>query len=277
MNKTGGMAFMQGYKIGEVARMFGLPNDTLRYYESRGIITPKRDEESGYRYYDAWDMNFLLDSMWYRSFDFSLADVEQMINKDDLPQFEMRCRQREIELIQTINEYQRKLKQLALFRQRLKQIPKELGEFRLENSPAMVWQRQRTNYELEKGPSVEIVRKWAELMPYVEHTFVMPEVKPVRGEFNEYCWGFSLSPEQMELFHMEMPATAEYIPSFKSIYTVFSAGGEGTFMDAFNTQVIAPIKEQGNQILRPPVGHLLVRIHENGEMKRFFEVWVPIE
>lgn len=203
---------MHGYKIGEVAQMFGLPNDTLRYYESRGIITPRRDEESGYRYYDAWDMNFLLDSIWYRSYDFSLTDVEQMINKDNLEQFEGRCRQREIELLHTINEYQRKLKQLAIFRQRLKRIPGELGKFELEDSPAMIWQRQRTKGVLETGEGADIIRRWTGLMPYVEHTFVMPEVKPVRGEFNEYCWGFSLSPEQMELFHMEMPAAAEYIP-----------------------------------------------------------------
>lgn len=114
-------------------------------------------------------------------------------------------------------------------------------------------------------------------MPYVEHTFVMPEVKPVRGEFNEYCWGFSLSPEQMELFHMEMPAAAEYIPSFKSIHTVFHAGEEGTFMDAFNSQVIAPIKEKGYEIPNP-AGGPSVGTHPRGwQEKRFFEVWVPIE
>jgi hypothetical protein len=48
-------------------------------------------------------------------------------------------------------------------------------------------------------------------------------------------------------------------------------------MDCFNAQVIAPVKEKGHLPTHPPVGHLLVRIHENGEMRRFFEVWVPIE
>lgn len=268
---------MQGYKIGEVAHMFGLPNDTLRYYESRGIIAPKRDKESGYRYYDAWDMNFLLDSMWYRSYDFSLSEVEQMINKDNLEEFENRYRQREIEMLRTIDEYQRKLRRLALYRRKLRMIPQQLGQFDIENSPAMVWQRQRTKEVLEKGEGVDIIRRWAELMPYVDHTFVMPEKKPGQGEFNEYCWGFSLPPEDLKLFAMEMPPTAEYIPSFKSVHTVFCAGGEGTFMDSFNDQVIAPIKEKGYRIINPPVGHLLVRIHEAGKMKRYFEVWVPIE
>lgn len=268
---------MHGYKIGEVGHMFGLPNDTLRYYESRGIITPHRDEESGYRYYDAWDMNYLLDSIWYRSYDFSLNDVEQMVHKDDLDMFKERCRQREMELMKTISEYQRKLNHLALYRRKLGRISLELGQFSFEDSPAMVWQRQRTKGVLEKGEGADIIRRWTELMPYIDHTFVMPEVKPTKGEFSDYCWGFSLSPEEMERLRFEIPPTAEYIPSFKSIRTVFWAGGEGTFMDSFNAQVITPIKEMHHQISNPPVGHLLVRVHENGEMKRFFEVWVPIE
>ena len=265
------------YKIGEVSRMYGLPNDTLRYYESRGIITPRRSEESGYRYYDAWELNYLLDCVWYRSYDFSLSDVEQMVNKDDLPAFLARCRKRETELIRAVAEQQRLLKSLVLHRQKLARIPQELGQFRVEDSPVMIWQRQRHQGELEKGVSADSIRQWTEHMPFVRHTFVMPEIKPTRGEFSDYCWGFSLTPEELELFHMEIAETAEYIPSFQSVYTVFSAGGEGTFMDAFNSQVIAPIKAKGYQIPRPPVGNLLVRVHENGEMRRFFETWVPVE
>lgn len=268
---------MNGYKIGEVSRTFGIPNDTLRYYESRGIVTPKRDEESGYRYYDVWDMNYLLDSLWYRGYGFSIADVGSMINTDDLDTFVDRCRSREMELLENIEELQRVLTHLTLHRQKLSRIEREIGKFTIENSPAMIWQRQREKGVLEKGKSADHIRRWVELMPFVNHTFVMPEIKPVKEEFSDYCWGFSLPPEKMKLFDMEMSSGTEYIPSFKSIHTIFSAGGENTFMESFNSQVIDPIKTQGFKPIRPPVGHLLVRVHENGQMKRYFEVWVPIE
>ncbi|MDR1573273.1 MAG: MerR family transcriptional regulator, partial [Clostridiales Family XIII bacterium] len=74
---------MKKYKIGAVTKLLNLSEDTLRYYESRGVVAPQKDEESGYRYYDAWDLNFLLDGIWYRSFDFPLKDVVKMINEDD--------------------------------------------------------------------------------------------------------------------------------------------------------------------------------------------------
>lgn len=269
---------MNGYKIGEVSRVFGIPNDTLRYYESRGLITPQRDEESGYRYYDVWDMNFLLDSLWYRSYGFALGDVVQMIHSDQLDEFEKRYRQREMEILRSIEEQRRILASLSAHRQKLSRIGSELGKFSIENSPEMIWQRQRDKSIMEKGESASHIRRWVELMPHVNHTFVMPETKPTVGEFKDYCWGFSMSPEQIGRYPVEMSVGTEYIPSFKSVRTVFYAGGEGTFMDCFNAQVIEPMKEMGHMPTRPPVGNLLARVHdEKGEMIRYFEVWVPIE
>lgn len=268
---------MTTYKIGEVSRVFGIPNETLRYYESRGIITPKRDEESGYRYYDVWEMNYLLDSLWYRSYGFSLADVASMLYSDDLRTFDARCLQREAELTETIERYRRILMCLAEHRRRLSEIDQDIGKLSVVNSPEMVWQRQREQGVLEKGESAAHIRQWVELLPLVKHTFLLPETKPVEGEFKDYCWGFSATLEIVNACNIQLPSGAEHIPSYRSIYTVFTAGGEGTFMTAFHKQVIEPIKKAGCIPTHPPVGNLLVRTHENGEMKRFFEVWVPIE
>lgn len=269
---------MNGYKIGEVSRVFGIPNDTLRYYESRGIVTPRRDEESGYRYYDVWDMNYLLDSLWYRSYGFSLNEVAMMIHTDELDEFQKRYRVREMEILQDIEEKKRVLESIAAHSQKLGRIKNELGRFNIENSPEMIWQRQRDRSIMENGENAAHIRRWVELMPHINHTFVMPEVKPTEGEFTDYCWGFSMTPDKIGRYPVEMGKGTEYIPSYKSVHTVFCAGGEGTFMDSFNSTVIAPIKRQGHTPTRPPVGNLLVRVHDKkGEMVRYFEVWVPIE
>ena len=44
------------YKIGDLGRMFGLSNETLRYYEKKGILHSHRDEATNYRYYDVMDV-----------------------------------------------------------------------------------------------------------------------------------------------------------------------------------------------------------------------------
>ena len=43
------------YKITEVARLYGLCTDTLRYYEEQGLLHPHRSE-AGYRLYSIDDI-----------------------------------------------------------------------------------------------------------------------------------------------------------------------------------------------------------------------------
>ena len=49
------------YKAKEVSRITGIPVDTLRYFEKTGVISPKIDKNNNYRYYSAWDINFLFE------------------------------------------------------------------------------------------------------------------------------------------------------------------------------------------------------------------------
>ena len=61
-----------------------MSRDTLRLYEKRGIIEPEIDPDNGYRYYDDWQVNFLWDAKCYQGMGFSLAEVQQIVQHDDL-------------------------------------------------------------------------------------------------------------------------------------------------------------------------------------------------
>ena len=271
---------MDGYKIGSISSVFGVSNDTIRYYESRGILTPKRDEESGYRYYDSWDINYLLDCLRYRSYDLPVSDIEQMLKSDDVEDVLERLRKHEAALVEQINAQRNILKQVSRLKSSLSDIRSRLGQFSIVQSPEMIWQSQREGIRdeegrLANGKGAAAVREWVGHMLYLRHTFIMPELSS-RNDFGEYSWGFSLSPEKLAELGMKMPETALFLPSYQSIYTVFAAGEAGSFLSSIREQVIEPIKEKGYRITSPPVGNLLVRVHENGQMKRYCEVWVPI-
>ncbi len=163
------------YKIGAVSRLLDLPIETLRYYESRGIVTPQKDEETGYRYYDAWDLNYLLDSICYRTYDFSLNDIVRMINDDDHATIVDRCLKKEAEFLRIIYEYKRKLDALVKFRQRISQIQNKIGTFEICERPAMIYQRQRVKNEfIFDEDALKLMKKWLDLMPFVDHTFLIP-------------------------------------------------------------------------------------------------------
>ncbi len=39
------------FLIGELAKLFNISTDTLRYYDKIGLLKPKYDKDNGYRYY----------------------------------------------------------------------------------------------------------------------------------------------------------------------------------------------------------------------------------
>ena len=70
---------MQTYfKIGEIAKLYGIGVDSLRYYERIGILQPERSE-SGYRHYsvrDIWKLNIIRD---LRGLGFGMEQIRQYL------------------------------------------------------------------------------------------------------------------------------------------------------------------------------------------------------
>lgn len=274
---------MKKFKIGEASKVLGMTNDTLRYYESKGIIVPKRDPESGYRYYDPWDMDYLLDSLGLRSYGFSVSAINHMINEDDLEQYIERCHKQEINLLHIIKEHQHKLKYLSECSHELKQIQKNLGVFRITESPALLFQeRMRVSKEDEESQESEKViaqsAQWTKHMPVVKHTFIV-SLEENNGEIslNNLSWGFSLPVEEALNQRLDETPVVEYIPNLKCVQTVFYANEKGSFSECYINQVILPIKELGYKLIKSPIGRVLVKIHKDGRLTRYFETWVPIE
>lgn len=66
------------YKIGEIASLYGISTDVLRYYEELGILVPRRGD-NGYRIYrteDLWCLNIIRD---LRELGFSMDQIRSYI------------------------------------------------------------------------------------------------------------------------------------------------------------------------------------------------------
>lgn len=68
-----------GYKIGEISKLYGLSVDSLRYYEEIGVLKPERDP-NGYRIYrlkDIYRLNIIRD---LRQLDFSMPQIKDYLD-----------------------------------------------------------------------------------------------------------------------------------------------------------------------------------------------------
>ena len=66
------------YKINEIARLYGIGVDSLRYYEKLGILKPRRDT-NGYRLYNLKDMYKLNVIRDLRRLDFSMQQIKDYL------------------------------------------------------------------------------------------------------------------------------------------------------------------------------------------------------
>ncbi len=74
---------MDGYTVGEVARLSGVSVRTLHHYDELTLLTPAGRSAAGYRLYDADDLRRLQQILVYRELEFSLDEIAAMLADPD--------------------------------------------------------------------------------------------------------------------------------------------------------------------------------------------------
>lgn len=71
------------YNIKEVAELFNITSNKLRFYEEKGLLSPKRDNENEYRKYNIDDIMKLQSIILYRSIGMSIKDIEDIFSNSE--------------------------------------------------------------------------------------------------------------------------------------------------------------------------------------------------
>ena len=126
------------YKIGEVAKLLGISSETVRYYEREGVIqSQKIDQESGYRYYEALDINALMRVRMYRNYGFTLQEAKEMLNTCTLEEIAERLAEKKMELQAAVAWNERLLACADRMIEIHRSAAEMLWKYRIEESPAM--------------------------------------------------------------------------------------------------------------------------------------------
>ena len=64
--------------IGEMAKLFDVSTDTLRYYEQEGLLQSQRNSENGYRYYSYEDLFVFMDILLFRSLGIAVKEIRPL-------------------------------------------------------------------------------------------------------------------------------------------------------------------------------------------------------
>lgn len=73
------------YSTKQFCQIFNVTRETLRHYERVGLLTPHINPDNGYREYNYWDVNTMIDILKYRSMGFSLSDTKEAMFDMEFP------------------------------------------------------------------------------------------------------------------------------------------------------------------------------------------------
>ena len=267
------------YKIGDVARILGVSPDLLRYYEKKGIVKPVKDPNNDYRYYEPWDVNFLMDCIWYKSFHFGIDQVADIITNSTAEEVADTLDKKVIELRAEIRRNELLVRRAREHQADLQRLKNELGLCIRRDSPVILRYINRYNDKYDNSDAVQVVsQEWLEYMPFTHRCFEMP-VEDIRDKTDEgrFSWGFSLTPDYVRELSVKVHPPAVYLKSQPCIYTVFTSSGKDNFSPKKLEYVVDFAQERGLKLTGTARGNLLASVLDDGELTGFFEAWIPYE
>jgi len=107
-------------KIGEIARMSGVPAETVRYYEKIGLLPAPARDASGYRSYGPAHLERLRFIRRCRNLDMAQEEIRELIRLTDNPEAD--CSGVDALLTQHLEHVRERLRELTSLEQTLMQL-----------------------------------------------------------------------------------------------------------------------------------------------------------
>ena len=266
------------YKINEVSQITGVPVDTLRYYEKIGVISPKIDDNNHYRYYEAWDINFIFDYTNYRKLEYSSRESLNFIHGASLEE--------QLAMLQTKQHYyQSKIEHYTKLKGRndkllaeIQGLCESLNHVTMEQAPAYLYIPYRKNYDFHGFKEYkEELNEWLGHLEMTDNVIMVDKDCALNQGENTYHWGLMVQESDFRATGLRITDNVRRIPEGLCVKIVIQAGGAGTFHYSLLEPAFKFIKEHNFTLAGDPYGILWIRSHEGEQMHRYFAFYLPVE
>lgn len=218
------------YKIGEIAKLMGMTTEAIRYYERKGLITPMKEENSNYRYYNAVQINHLLNIQKYLRFGFSLDFVRDQIHCGTLSDMKEA-------LVNKQNDLHRQQIQLALRQKELLHCLNciTMTEGALETCmlgfrPAMYYLPYMKNRELRKDEQLH--KQLSEWLTYADLEFMSLRVEMDKLREDNFELGLAMPRDVGEFLDIHENELVHFYKAHPAVIFSYEATPQRTIEDA---------------------------------------------
>lgn len=264
------------YKIGDVARILGISTDLLRYYEKKGVVTPTKDKQNDYRYYDAWDINFLIDCLWYKNFGFGIPQIAYMVSDCYHGDLVSMLEEKQVELKDQIHHQELLLHRISQHLEQVNRVKDLEGKCVISKSPEVLCYLNRYDTYYDNSNEMQkLSKQWLSYMPFLQRYFEIPS-DPGEKQDHQYAWGYSLAMEYVHEFSVSDAPPVKHLPSAECIHSVFKSSGKDAFTAKHIDYLYDFASQNGYAVAGDARGNLVCSVLNEGALTGYFEVWLPV-
>ncbi|WP_055666625.1 MerR family transcriptional regulator [Desnuesiella massiliensis] len=141
---------LKKYRTSDLLNYFGVPRDTLRFYEEKGLLNPKKNSENNYRNYDIFDIYNLMIIDFYKKRGMTIHQIQDLLNKSDVQDIQSLLGNKRSELEKIIYDAQCMLKRIEETQKFSRNLDSNLNTFTIKSLP-----QYRINGEVSDFIAVE--------------------------------------------------------------------------------------------------------------------------
>ena len=199
--------FLRRYSIGDFAKKAGVSTHFLKFYEEKGILHPKV-QENGYRHYDIRDASLVLECRRMKNMGLSVKEIEKAINDCSPQEVEQALAGQEKVLAAELREQQMHLQGLQNLRAALRFCAQK--EWSVRTVPDVWFLPHTRNDEFIPDDRIyEQLPEWLNWMP------VVTSAQVIRGtpEGTLDCeWGLGAEQDEAQLARLPLQAPVRLVP-----------------------------------------------------------------
>ena len=263
------------YKIGEVSELLGMSAQSIRYYESLGIIKPEKNPTSGYRYYSAWDINMLVKARAYRQQGFAINEVVNIMTDFNLNNTAEALSHKEDEIKQEIAEKIKLIMNVRDNKRILQDAISGQNKIDFEYRPAMHFLQTQVGYDIILSRK-DVIGRW--IQRYA--TFILPGGIYMGSGKNDVAYGLFVDDSKLGEVDFKNECEVRALPPKFCLTSSFFSGSNLELKLSSFQFALDYIKEHGLSIVGNPVSRIVTMAcdHDAGGniYSSLHKLWIPV-
>lgn len=263
------------YTIGQVSKFLGMSRDTLKFYEDKGLVNPKKNDENGYRKYNQFDIYDITTINFYREIDIEIKKIQEIRKSKSISNLELLLEEKEQIILEEIKYKKLLLKKIQLVKEDCDKIKTYFGKYTIKEMKP-----------LEVRGKIKHVTDYNEYETLKENTNNLKKAVTLTAlrrviRFNEEGIIEDKFIIVKEVENIDKTIEGEVLSHPNCIYTIIEDGRWSTGGENIDNKVEDRLgkiaTENGYKLLGIVYVNILLTTYEEGLERIFLEIYAPIK